>query len=542
MKKNMKKNKILVLLIIVLILFNNVTVSTARNFKFYIDTFDHWAFDTIMWATNEIELFNGYEDGTFKPDNNIKISEYITLLDRAVKLRGIEYEDNTIKEYDFFTNEYFSDLKGNYWAYEQILRVMNYIDRRDSNIKFKNIFVEERLNPNRYITREEAVILSSFFASVPINDNELNFKDIKTNYRYYDQLRKLVNNEIIEGYEDNTFKPNSYITRAESAVILKKLYTDMEYLKDKYLQEISLLDNPKYKKHMLFGDYSNRELTINDKLYRRAVSTLEYLSIINYIPYEERHLYDANPIVTLKTLRENKYWNVVGVNYYLISHNTEGIDYKVAYNELLEDYLIRNDIKDDESLVLFGTNLEILTTNIDIVISALDKWGQNSETDKSKYNSLFIMSNIYLDNGDIEKALKLYGDDRIDMEILEYKQKSIEYNDNNNTNASNIEIDMNLLEKNQDEYITNESTEEQNFNNFNTEIVVNENKIDQEVIKYFIMNKAYILLKSNRFKETEEILRDGWEYLETKEYDNEFIGAIKKVLTNSKMTQESMKL
>lgn len=510
----MKKIKATLFILVIILFFVNYNIVMAGTF--YLDIFGHWAEYTILWATNEANLFNGYPDGTFRPDNNITRAEYITILYRAAMEKKIlsnntigeeknSYEvanenvDNTdinnkVDESKFVVaddnvdstnnmskenNEYtlqYDDLDSKFWAYKEIISVAEFIDKHSVNMKFKDIFPGNKFEPNKYITREEAAILSSFFTTLPIDENTKEFIDIDPSYKYYDIIKNLVNNGIIEGYEDSTYRLYINITRAESATLIKRIYYDMDYLSGKYLKDIEIIDYTLEDNFSLFGDYYNRELDDQDILFQKAVSTLEYINLMGYIPFEEQHLYLKDPIKALRDLKKAGYYNIVGVNYYLIKFDNIGEDEKRALLfELLDNYQLRDDIGDIESLLIFKECLNY-NNEMDKLISNLDKWYVSTKEDRTKFNIQFIKSKIYANNNDYEKAMEIYEQD--------------------------LPTD------------------------------------DIEILKCFIMNKAYLQYKLNKFKDAESILRDGWEAVKTNRnyvsykniYDKEFIGAIKKII------------
>lgn len=489
----MNRKRIITVVILFILLISSISQAFATNFKYYYDIFNHWAVEAIMWASNDVKLFKGYEDGTFRPDNNITIAEYVTLLYRSGRTQGLINDYSDIDTSDSPLS--YSDLNEEFWGYKEITAVDKYIDAKNSELKFIDLFQGEKLQPNRYITREEAVVLASFFTSPPINTSQARFEDIGYDYEYIKQLSYLVNNKIIEGYDDNTFKPQQYVTRAESATIFIRLYNDMKFLKEKYLQKIQLVNVPKYRRFMLFGDYDNIILTNEDKLYRRAVATLEYISIIHHIPYEERHLYDSNPIKTLKSLRDSKYWNVIGTNYYIINQGSQSDkDNNQLYQDLLEDYIAREDLSDDESVIVFEIDYHNLNS-LDDLIFALDKWYNSKSDYVTKLNSLFLKSKAYSDNGETLKAIKLY-DSQVyfDLGIL----------NNENLESSDIDLD--------------------------TDSRISIMELDDESKKCYFMNKAYTLILNNQYYEAEKTLRDGWSIINSDQYEEQFIGAIKQVL------------
>ncbi len=499
----MKKRTITAVVILLILLISSISQGMAKNFKFYFDVFNHWAVETIMWASNDVKLFNGYEDGTFRPDNNITIGEYTTLLYRAGKIQNL-INDNTDQINDSQTANKilpYIDLNQEFWGYNEIITVADYINQQNRELDFTGIFPGNRLEPNKYITREEAVVLASFFTSPPLDNKESSFKDISSDYKYIKPLNDLVNNKIIEGYEDNTFRPNQYITRAEAAHILMKLYNDLNFLKDKYLEKIQLVNVPPYRRFMLFGDYENITLSNDDRLYRRAIATLEYISIIRYIPYEERHLYDLNPINTLQNLKNSGYWNVVGTNYYLINQTNEAGKLDIyIYLDMLLNYIAREDITHDESVMIFEIDYSNLE-NLDIVTFALDKWYDSELDPEKKMNSIFLKSKIYSDNKDYIEAIKLYdSDEYFDLEIL------------NSESVEGQDVDQIIEEV----YVEN--------------MKINFLELSDESKKCYFMNKAYLLLLNNQYYDAEKILRDGWSLMNSSDYDKAFIGAIKQVL------------
>ena len=54
----------------------------------YIDTNNHWSKETVKWGI-ENEIVQGYPDGTFKPDNTVTEAEFLAMLLRAYKVKGV---------------------------------------------------------------------------------------------------------------------------------------------------------------------------------------------------------------------------------------------------------------------------------------------------------------------------------------------------------------------------------------------------------------------------------------------------------------------
>lgn len=310
-----KVNLICVLLLFLIIAFNNSVAIT-----FFPDVLGHWSESYVYWATNEAELFKGYEDGTFKPDNNITRAEYIVILNRLLHGKNM-YESMDMPE--DFGNAIYDDIDSSFWGYRDIMEMSRYIENYASiDISLKSIFKGNFLYPGKPITRYEAAALARAITTPPVKLEQKQFTDVTQDLEFCDAIMELSSNGIILGYEDGTFRPFNNITRAESATILKRIHNDLDYLSVNYLQF-----NP-IKISDLEYNFPLFELT-EDEMYENqdnqkfvnAVTTLEYLSFVEHIAHEEKHLYDPNPVETLWELKEEQYDNIIGNNYYLIVYD-----------------------------------------------------------------------------------------------------------------------------------------------------------------------------------------------------------------------------
>lgn len=222
--------------------------------------------------TKEGYIFSGwYTDAEFtKPfDFNSKVSEDITLYAKWIKseessnkptavIKGIENqeiifnEDNTI---DFskiktpvregfifggwYTDESFQNevtentvlVNGNIygkWINNRTPKLLNATD----HISYINGYPDETVRPENNITREEvaAIIyrLMTDTAKKDFSGKEAVFSDIKKDSWSYNSVSAIAAAGLISGYEDNTFKPQNAITRAEFAAILSRLYEDVD--------------------------------------------------------------------------------------------------------------------------------------------------------------------------------------------------------------------------------------------------------------------------------------------------------------------------
>ena len=180
-----------------------VTVMFARLMKQKMDDSQSYStdfsdVDDSMWFANYIgymqqfNIINGYEDGTFRPNNSITRAEFVTIACRFVK----NMSNNTSE---------FADITSEHWAY-------SYVSFASSN-GWVNGYEDGTFRPENTITRAEAVVIVNrmLLRSADKNyisnnvDKIVSFVDItNAHWAYYDvveattehQYNKINNNEI----------------------------------------------------------------------------------------------------------------------------------------------------------------------------------------------------------------------------------------------------------------------------------------------------------------------------------------------------------
>ncbi|MTI48862.1 S-layer homology domain-containing protein [Sporosalibacterium faouarense] len=168
------------------------------------DTQDHWAHDCIITLI-EHGVIKGYPDGTIRPEYKVTRAEVAALVARALKV-----------EEDFSKEPVYKDDIPK-WVEGYVVALTDY-----------NIYTgypDNTFRSDKYISREEvvAVLIRGFEKSLDAN-NKLDFKD-KDDIGFWavDYVKSGVENNVITGYPDGTFKPKNDITRAEVFTILCKL-------------------------------------------------------------------------------------------------------------------------------------------------------------------------------------------------------------------------------------------------------------------------------------------------------------------------------
>lgn len=168
------------------------------------DIKDTWAHDCIKTLL-EKGIIKPYEDGTIRPKQFITRAETAVLVGRALGLEGKSNIENIYK--DFIGKE-----------------EMKYILEL-TEIGILQGYPDGDFKPDNYITRQEMmkVLVLSFEKSTK-NKIELKFEDKEDIGKWaIGYVQDGVYHKIIQGYPDNTFRPNRNITREEAFTIICKL-------------------------------------------------------------------------------------------------------------------------------------------------------------------------------------------------------------------------------------------------------------------------------------------------------------------------------
>jgi len=182
-------------------------ILTSVSCAFTDLTSDHWAYDIINEMVDN-DVMTGYNDGTFKPEKLVTRAEFATLLVKALKLEG---QGSTVN---------FKDVEGMHWAEE-------YIDLANPYLTGYIADGEYYFKPEEIALREDAAVALVRAKGLTGGDiNVLNQfvdkQDISENLTKY--IAIAVENELMSGYLDRTFKPQQGLTRAEVAALFSKIY------------------------------------------------------------------------------------------------------------------------------------------------------------------------------------------------------------------------------------------------------------------------------------------------------------------------------
>jgi len=225
--KNKILNKVL-LLTVVLSLMLTMTVNAIT----FTDISTHWAKSYIeRVAANG--LVSGYDNGTFKPDNNVTVLESLVMISRLYDIDD-DIKDEIIEKYELALEDMPNKLY-NEWAFEYLAVIieLGVVSEKGIEDMFakKTIFKEA--------SREEIAVLlakammlgdeAQKLKAQKLKVYKLPFSDaekISTSARPYIYI--MYDKKILEGDSNKNINPTANITRAEIATLLDKAYDYIE--------------------------------------------------------------------------------------------------------------------------------------------------------------------------------------------------------------------------------------------------------------------------------------------------------------------------
>jgi hypothetical protein len=168
----------------------------------------HWAHDAIN-DLNVRGYVYGYPDGTFRPDGNITRAEFVTILNRALKLHMYNPE----------APDYRDIFSGN-WFYSAV--------ENGTHAGIVYGYGNDLFAPDKPITREEMACI--LIQTIGMANEARSKMDQRTGFiddgsiAWWSRgfVAVAVEHGLI-GYPDHTFKPKANVTRAEACAMVDKL-------------------------------------------------------------------------------------------------------------------------------------------------------------------------------------------------------------------------------------------------------------------------------------------------------------------------------
>jgi len=170
----------------------------------------HWAAANIE-KLSELGVVGGYSDGTFRPDHSVSQAEAVCM---AVRVMGFQASlSDNLPQVSFSVPE---------WANEEVRLAIKH-GLLKNNEQFSAYSGASRAWVARLLVRmigkedeaEEGLLLPNFVDSYKIPDWAV----------YY--VRVAQDNDLITGYEDNSFRPDKEVSRAEMVTFLSRVWEQL---------------------------------------------------------------------------------------------------------------------------------------------------------------------------------------------------------------------------------------------------------------------------------------------------------------------------
>lgn len=211
--------KIFILILMSSIIF--AQTSFAKDYSDYPQRYwdldkTHWAYEYISELTDK-NVINGYEDGSFKPEHTVLRSEWAKMMCTAggLQLKSAEeifmYENETdFDEYDWFA--------------DYMVTAMPYL-----NCYLADDYPYEQYKPNQAASREDVTVSLVKLKGYDVENVDYSYitgfsdlNSISNSVKKY--IAAAIEKGLITGYEDNTFRAQDTLTRAEAAALLCRAF------------------------------------------------------------------------------------------------------------------------------------------------------------------------------------------------------------------------------------------------------------------------------------------------------------------------------
>lgn len=174
----------------------------------FIDIQDHWAAEFIM-TIYEMGIVSGKSETRFDPNAYITRAELTKIAVNAFNVSPVES-----------ITSFFSDVSESAWYFQYIAAA--------KNAKIVDGYSDNTFRPNDFINRAAALKILLEASGLELGNWSANFSDVPGDAWFAPYVAYAKTNGIVGGYEDGTFGPGNFITRAEVSKIVTKILALME--------------------------------------------------------------------------------------------------------------------------------------------------------------------------------------------------------------------------------------------------------------------------------------------------------------------------
>ncbi len=194
-------------------------------------------------------------------------------------------------------------------------------------------YEDNTFRPDNAITRAEFVHLIN--TMMPSEQNStIYFEDVSKNDWFYNDISKAVSNHIVFGFEDNTFRPNEMLTRAQAAVIINNILHIPTH--SNVIVPIDDNDIPEWSKNAVYAMLNQNFLCgYEDGSFgaNRNMTRAETISMLNRIEISANAIINTNENQNINQNINQIYYNNIVTNI----PSKEKSDFKSNYEKSEKD-------------------------------------------------------------------------------------------------------------------------------------------------------------------------------------------------------------
>ena len=197
--------KIITTVLAAVMLTGNAAFAKDYAQSFWDVSKDHWAFEYIADLADR-GVIDGYDDGSFKPERTVSRAEWAKIM---VDAAGVTVNDNSVN---------FNDMS-NHWANKYVNAAKNYLTG----------YTDGSYRPDQAAVREDVTVAMVKLKGYDLSDvdysvlNDFTDTDSISNYaKKY--VAVAVEKDLINGFDDETFRGQATLTRAEAATLLYRAF------------------------------------------------------------------------------------------------------------------------------------------------------------------------------------------------------------------------------------------------------------------------------------------------------------------------------
>lgn len=199
----MRHVKTVVILFMTLVFGLTFFTGGAKAATFKDVTYKYWAYADINFITKH-NVIRGYSDGYFRPGFDIKRRDAAVMMTRALELE--ESENDPVE---------LADLNPNSPGYADVMYAVQE--------GWLSLDEDNNFNPDEALTRDEMSKMLAIAFSYE-GEGKSEFVDVDPLSEYYPYIDAIAFYQVSKGYNDNTFRPEETVTRAQFSAFISRIY------------------------------------------------------------------------------------------------------------------------------------------------------------------------------------------------------------------------------------------------------------------------------------------------------------------------------